>query len=103
MSDKDTSIVTINLKNANSNIINIQEKQKEELEILKTSDSSSNESLSEESIDEEVEALISKTDSQLLKEKKDKLLTVIGRLKLYQKGFEKKKKKDLVSIIRTYK
>ena len=103
MSDKDTSIVTINLKNANKNIINIQEKPKEELEIFKTSDSSSNESLSEESIDEEVEALISKTDSQLLKEKKDKLLTVIGRLKLYQKGYEKKKKKDLVSIIRTYK
>ena len=54
-------------------------------------------------MDDEVKELLLKTDSQLLKEKKEILLTVIGRLKLYKKGYEKKKKADLVSIIRSFK
>ena len=49
-----------------------------------------------------IKDLISKSDSQLMKEKKELLLTVIGRLKLYKSGYENKKKADLVTIIRTY-
>ena len=66
------------------------------------SDTSLIDSESSDDIDDEVKELISKTDSQLMKEKKELLLTVIGRLKLYKKGYENKKKADLVSIIRTY-
>lgn len=100
---ENTHTINVNLKNGNMNIISVQETN---LKVL--SEESDNTSLidSDESTDEldtEVKQLISKTDAQLMKEKKELLLTVIGRLKLYQKGYEKKKKADLVSIIRTYK
>jgi hypothetical protein len=102
--DDNTNIVNVNLRNANRNIINLQEKTKEKLNVQLSSESFSEDSdVSDEELDDEVKNLISKTDAQLLKERKEILLTVIGRLKLYQKGYEKKKKSDLVSIIRKYK
>jgi hypothetical protein len=108
LTDENTHIVNVNLKNANTKIIYLQKKQIIVNDNTDDSDDSDNVSLidSDDSIDEldtEVKQLISKTDAQLMKEKKELLLTVIGRLKLYQKGYEKKKKADLVSIIRTYK
>lgn len=97
---QDINIVNINLKNANTKIVSLQKQIKEIEEI--NSDTSLIDSESSEEIDDEVKTLISKTDSQLMKEKKELLLTVIGRLKLYQSGYENKKKLELVSIIRTY-
>lgn len=103
---QDINIVNINLKNANTKIVSLQKqiKEIEEIEEIKeiNSDTSLIDSESSEEIDDEVKNLISKTDSQLMKEKKELLLTVIGRLKLYQSGYENKKKLELVSIIRTY-
>jgi hypothetical protein len=97
---KETTIININLRNANTKIISIEKPIEENLSI--NSDTSLIDSESSDDIDDEVKELISKTDSQLMKEKKELLLTVIGRLKLYKKGYENKKKADLVSIIRTY-
>jgi hypothetical protein len=114
--DKNTHIVNINLKNANTKIVSLQTKSSNEILSINSDDLDENDLLaltprddSDElddtvnELDTEVKQLISKTDAQLMKEKKELLLTVIGRLKLYQKGYEKKKKADLVSIIRTYK
>ena len=49
----------------------------------------------------ETQKLLNKSDSALLKEKKDILVTILGRLNLYKSGYEKKAKKDLISIIRS--
>ena len=103
LKDENTYKVIVNLKNANEKIVSLQENK---INVL--SEESDNTSIidsddSTDEIDNEVKQLISKTDTQLMKEKKEILLTIIGRLKLYQKGYEKKKKADLVSIIRTYK
>ena len=95
---KETKIVNINISNANNEIISIQKTDDKN-----SSDTSLIDSDSSDDVDDEVKELLLKTDSQLLKEKKEILLTVIGRLKLYKKGYEKKKKADLVSIIRSFK
>ena len=95
---KETKIVNINISNANNEIISIQKNDDKN-----SSDTSLIDSDSSDDVDDEVKELLLKTDSQLLKEKKEILLTVIGRLKLYKKGYEKKKKADLVSIIRSFK
>lgn len=100
---EDINIVNINLKNANTTIVSLQKQTKQIKESTSiNSDTSLIDSESSEEIDDEVKNIISKTDSQLMKEKKELLLTIIGRLKLYQSGYENKKKLELVSIIRTY-
>ena len=105
--DKNTNIVNINLKIANEKIVSLRENinETDETNSILSIDSDNSDELDDtvNELDTEVKQLISKTDAQLMKEKKELLLTVIGRLKLYQKGYEKKKKADLVSIIRTYK
>ena len=100
---EETFIVNINLRNVNTKITSLKQFiQNQEEDKISNSDNSLIDSESSDDIDDEVKVLISKTDVQLMKEKKAQLLTILGRLKLYKKGYEKKKKADLVTIIRTY-
>ena len=97
LSNKNCEIININLKNSNSELISLIQYNPNII-----SESSSSEEIINNKIDEETQKLLNKSDSVLLKEKKDILLTILGRLNLYTSGDEKKPKKELLSMIRTY-
>jgi hypothetical protein len=97
LSNKNCEIININLKNSNTELISLTQYNPNII-----SESSTSEEMINNTVDEETQKLLNKSDSALLKERKDILVTILGRLNLYKSGDEKKPKKELLSMIRTY-